>query len=550
MNIIKKSNFLKIKNFNCNKKYLPFIFFLLPVFLLVSLWVREYVDLIIEADFLHVSFLRAYVEDGFNLKLFMTKFGEHLIPGYNLILLVNYKLFDIWVGAELILYGVSILSIAILIATKTYHDLVTPFVKSQLNRFIGTGLVFSILLSLSHQQQWGMSLAATFGVLLFVIFVKLCTSDEQSLAIQISGILFLALITFIFCGAYAAGALASAVYLFLVKRDCKRFAIFIFSSIFGAAYLYLISDSFVNVSNVKPDVNLIEVWKYASVMISNSIMGNALYENTSIANFYIIPGSALLIISFFVFLYEWRLKKTNYFFGMLYVYSMVNILAASFARHQYGIGNAFGSWYIVHSVFVVIYILISTFRKKEFILGRFLSVMILLMLIAGNIYSWKKSFYVADWKRSYVAQAESIIYNDRYRASVKDSAQSLLWDPVVVKESLDFFADKKLWIFKNFDTRISGVEFDGWMTTKPVTVFCPSGKNYVKIEFTVPESWPSIKLTIDNGVDVVTLDGPIYYQVPIIDKKSVTITGVTLNKPDIGIDERDLVAVVREVKCE
>src|SRR6187431_31996 len=68
---------------------------------------RQYINIYFESQFLHINFLEDLAQGRITPRGFFSVFGEHLFPGYNLILAVNYYLFDIWGGFDSIIYLLS-----------------------------------------------------------------------------------------------------------------------------------------------------------------------------------------------------------------------------------------------------------------------------------------------------------------------------------------------------------------------------------------------------------------------------------------------------------
>ena len=95
-----------------------YIFIIASLGILTTLYIK-YVDqinadLFFESQFLHITFLNNLISGSLTWGGFFTTFGEHLFPGYNLILGINYKLFNIWGGFDAIIFLLSNIASAII----------------------------------------------------------------------------------------------------------------------------------------------------------------------------------------------------------------------------------------------------------------------------------------------------------------------------------------------------------------------------------------------------------------------------------------------------
>ena len=418
---------------------------LLPVLLstlfLYLMLDRAYYNAFIEADFLHFPFLIEFIEQK-KLDSFFTIFGEHLVPGYNLFLIVNYYLFDLNVRFEFWIYFVSVLLTAIIISLKGYKD---RLIQCKLLAVIS----FLFLLWPTHAQMWGMALASVLGVFLWVlIFMRIIDGKYN----YVTYILIL-INTLLFDGAYSAGGL-TAIFLysvFLYKYNVRKAVTLALASIFsGIAYIIILS----KIGGLHPLASSVggffDSIKFICILSSSPLIGNPLFDSIGCSWIYQIAGVLVLGCTSIIFIN--KLRKANFsFFELLFLYSLANIFFITYARARYGAEHALGDWYITHTQFIILYFIVNL--KYLFKSHCYLVVVVSLYLgisaIVGFHFIWKKSFYVKAWKKHFVDQSSLIINDETYLRSAKSDTDTMIWNGHEVKTSLLFMKRHKKWIFTN-----------------------------------------------------------------------------------------------------
>lgn len=470
---------------------------------------RQDANLFFEANFIHAAFLRDILDRHLTARAFFTVYGEHLFPGFNLILALNLLLFRIWGGFDSIVYGTFLIATAALVAQRIWTT--APWQ----HRTAGVAFVSLLLMSTTNNPQWGMALAATVGVFLFVWIARIV--NEALWGSGKINPLFFVLIPvaqILFLGGYAIGAIASIGAAILVHSIQNR-KIALKSVVIGATvavtlavYVAIVShySSLTSAHPTSLDHNIWAILKFAAVMTGASMMGKAMPEQTG-AMWAVIVVGAFLIVMTVVFWIDAlrRPTKAGMFVFALSVYSATNIVVVALFRYRNGLDGAMGQWYNAHTHFVAVGVAYFLFTKIK---GRDLSsalpaVCVIALLgfeLAAYSEDWKKAPYAADYKEHYIAQAPIVL---AFPELIKDKAeptQTMLWDYGTVKPAVDMLYQHHLWIF-NFDgAKTEGLTHDGWIEAgRPAVVMCPGGTRSIDLWLWRDDKWPTATVKVRSN---------------------------------------------------
>jgi hypothetical protein len=426
-----------------NKKLL--LCYLVPLGFFLAATERSYYNAFIEADFLHFPFLIDFVEKR-SISKFITIFGEHIIPGYNIILLINYYCCDLNVRLENLLFIIATVITGIIISAQA------NLLYNKNNR-IAALIAFIVVILPTHEQMWGMALAAVLGVSLWTYIALLISREKIGLATYC--LIFVA--TFILDGAYSVGGLAATLLFCIFERNSakkEKLYLAIYTILLGFLYFSIIRNninySSTNVNGINHSFkSIFDALKFVAVLTSSPTIGNPFFDLHQLFIPYEIFGSLAFCLSAYLFYKNIKFKGYS-FFEMLYVYSLVNILVVTFARSRFGSGHALGNWYIAHTQFINVYLIvhISLLLKNNAFLIKAALFAWLSISLYGLSLVWKKSFYVAGWKKNFVEQSNSIVNDPNYIKQSKSVFDTMIWDGETVKQSLEFMRRNKKWIFK------------------------------------------------------------------------------------------------------
>lgn len=544
------------------------------VFLLAFVYLifvqRQYVDIVFESQFLHINFLRDISSNQITAKGFFTVFGEHLFPGYNIILAINYYLFGLWGGFDGIVHAISLLVAAIFVVIAIWRSSIEGVATKTLISIIAT----SLLLSPTNNPQWGMALAASIGVTLFVLSVFLIETALDNNLEKINPFAYVALsfaIVF-FLGGYAIGAVA-AIFLLLIVWvaknrvfDSKIALISILVFLCLIVYTILVNRYGSLLVN-KPtgesfDIRLIG--NFLLLMTGSSLLGKAFFELTHYFLPYYICGVVLLFWVAFVFVdFLQRPVKGQLFILAIATYSIVNMLAVSIFRFKNGIEGAMGQWYNSHTHFIAVavcfYLISSLRRGKYFIVSivKILSLSLIFIAAAVGYYcDWRKSEYISGWKQQFVEQAPVLLAFPDLIQDKSDSFNSMLWNYSEAKSGVDLLYEKNLWIFKKNTPIITGLDEDGWLVAnRPVMILCPVGSKSLRLHVWRPDGWNKSMITAryDNKLNQVLINNE-----DIVFAFSHELAAVLLDANDrersnpviSNGDDRSLVAIIKNISCD
>ena len=528
---------------------------------------RQYTDIFFESQFLHIDFLRDITQGQLTAKGFFTAFAEHVFPGYNFVLAVNYYLFGVWGGFDSIVYAVSLLITTIVVVGAIYRSSIH-------NKTLIALTAIFLLLSPTNNPQWGMALAAAIGVALFVASVWLITTSFYSKT-NPNLFAYLALICAIifFLGGYSVGV-AGAIFLVLgvwvahhQRIDYKIAATVGTVLVALLIYVLLVNRYGVMLANKPATADFVykQVGQFGLLMIGSSIIGKAFFERTQQLWPYYLCGTILLYWCFCLFKeYIQRPSKERMFVLAIASYSLLNVFAVSLFRYRNGLDGAQGQWYNVHTHFIgvaVCYFLLSSIGEKKFTLNSIakgVSILIILgFAAAGYYFDWKKSAYISGWKNQFVAQAPALLAFPDSIQNLNDPMSTMLWNYPQAKAGIEFLYSKNLWIFKNNKPLISGLSDDGWFESeKPLMIVCPSGSKRLSFRVWRPEGWKNSTVVLKQAGGVSSLlainnsDIQLEFQEG---KPAILLDGSNwgMSQPNISEgDSRHLVAIVKSVSCE
>jgi hypothetical protein len=450
---------------------------------------RQYFDLFFEAQFLHIGFIQDIVEKRYSLNNFFTTFAEHLLPGYNIILALNFSIFKIWGGFDFLVTILSYSFLALYLGNVISKDCSL----SSKNKLLSIFVCSLIILSPTNNPASGMALAAIFGVSVFAIILNRVAVELNELdpSIIVTGILIFLTIIF-FLGGYSIGAIcslgATITLNFFKTNKIKRYSVKLTSVIALSAITYLIITSiFGNILVNRPtsqSFGFISFFSYLITMAGSSLLGKAFYEsNTSFLFLYYFYGIIILIFSSSIFfkLIKGKLEKNDYLFSGLYLYSIINLLIVSLFRHSNGYENAMGQWYNAHSHFLPLFLCLYLIKyKHKFLLSKITSSILIILIILGGLigyyYDWKKSPYVPSWKEQFLFQVPRVLNNYVDKDQANNAFNTMLWNYEGAHKGLNLFYKNRLWIFQSQSPLIFGVGKNGDLRPGlEFSIICPYG---------------------------------------------------------------------------
>ncbi|WPB57260.1 hypothetical protein [Xylophilus sp. GOD-11R] len=530
---------------------------------------RQNADVFFESQFLHIEFLRQLVEHRLTAQGFFTAFGEHIFPGYNLILAANYQLFHVWGGFDSLVHGAAIVLTAMLVVACIWRRSDLPA-----SRKLGsTMLAALLLLSTTNNPQWGMALAATVGVLLFTLGAIQISAAFGTGHRTLSPWLYLVLpaCNILFLGGYAVGSIGACTVLVLVhvwqcraigRKDLQVAATVGLSL---AIYIALVTRYGTLTAN-KPEslgLHIGEILQFAVLMTGASVMGKAFYEGSHTLLPYYVLGSVLIVASICLCVeYVRRRDNLRLLLLALLVYSATTILAVAFFRYRNGLDGALGQWYNAHTHFVGVavgfYLVekLGARQKATRLLSGAALVLLSICALAGYAADWRKAPYVAAYKLRFADQATAILAYPESLKDRRDPWQTMLWDYSVVKPGIDFLYAHKLWIFSSAQPTVSGVTSDDWLLADaPMSVLCPAGSRSVRFRSWRPEDWTPSVLEVHAGSstqDLPVINGEARIELPGAGVAAALVDGsrsIRSRPMSVKGDQRRLVAKIEDIRC-
>lgn len=529
---------------------------------------NQYIDIFFESQFLHIDFLRDITQKQFTAKGFFTVFGEHLFPGYNLVLALNYYLFDIWGGFDNVIYAASLVTTTVIVVVAIYQS---NFRNDSL-KTLSALITILLLLSTTNNPQWGMALAAAIGITFFVMSSYLLANALEDKPKKINPIFYFAVAFEIlfFLGGYAVGAVAAIFLLITVSTwhnkavNLKIVSAFLAVSICLILYVVLVTHYSALLSN-KPtsatfDLRLLG--QFTLTMTGASLLGKAFYEQTHQLWPYYVCGALLLFWCIFLFKeFIQRPIKGRMFILAIATYSIVIVLMVSLFRFKNGLDGAMGQWYNANTHFIAVavcFYLLNTVNGKALYatIIKFISLGIIIVAAAVGYYcDWNKSQFITGWKGQFKDQASILLAFPELIIDKNNPFNTMLWNYNEAKSGIDFLYSKHLWIFPENKPLVYGLSNDGWMEANhKVMMICPSGSTNISFRAWRPDGWQQssilsryagkqnnlaiknelIQLPIGDGSAAVLLDGN-----DLAKSNPVTSSG----------DMRNLVAIINNISC-
>ncbi len=462
-----------------------------------------------EADFLHAAFLRDILDWHLTARDFFTVFGEHLFPGYNLILTLNLLLFRVWGGFDSVVYGIFLIATAGLVAQRLWAT--APWH----HRAAGTAFVSLLLMSTTNNAMWGMALSAAVGVFFFVWIARMVTETLWGSG-KLNPLVFLLIpvAQILFLGGYSIGAIASIAAMLLVhsvqirKIPLRSAAIGATVAVSLAIYAAIVShySSLTSSSPTSLELNMGEIIRFATVMTGASVMGKAQFEHSGAIWPTFVVGAFLILMTVIFWVDALRRPtKPGMFVFALSVYSATNIVVVALFRYHNGIDGAMGQWYNSHTHFIAIGVAYFLFmRIKGYTLSSALPAIFVISLLGFELvaYSadWNKGPWAAIYKEHYIAQAPVILAFPELIKDKADPTQTMLWDYPTVKSAIDMMYQHHLWIFNFKGAKTTGVTNDGWIEAgRPVTVMCLGGTRSIILSLSNNETMPAATVRIRSG---------------------------------------------------
>lgn len=532
---------------------------------------RQYSDIFFESQFLHIDFLRDISQHNLTARGFFTTFGEHLFPGYNLVLAANYYLFNLWGGFDSIVYAVSLFITAVIVVGAIYRSSIR---SSSFKTLIALIAAF-LLLSTTNNPQWGMALSAAIGVTLFVTSAFLLGAALDDNAKQLNPIAYIAIALAIlfFLGGYAIGAVAAIFLLLTVWVMHNRIFDFKVIAISGVVFLCLIIyviliNKYGTLLGNKPTGATFSfqlMAQFLLLMTGASLLGKAFLEQTHQLWPYYLIGAILLFWSACLFKeFIQKPSKGRLFVLAIATYSSVNIFTVSLFRYKNGLDGALGQWYNVHTHFIgvaVCYYLLSSLGERKFSIASIAKIISLAIILgfttAGYYCDWKKSEYVSSWKNQFITQAPVLLAFPDMIPNLIDPMSTMLWNYPQAKAGVEFMYSNNLWLFQKKSPLIFGLTDDGWLENKtPVMIICPNGSKKLSFRAWRPDGKPKSIVTIKrpgSGQDSIAINNSDIQIEFSSSKAAVLIDGSDLEKSrpiSSESDPRHLVAIVNNISCE
>lgn len=454
---------------------------LLLILLYLKFAADQYTEFFYESQFLHIGFINDLVRGVFNAKNFFTIYAEHLFPGYNILLFINYKLFGITSLFELgcsVFASISMACLLSMAAMKNKRNWWLPIV------------IFAIVLSPIQNIMWGMAFAAHISTLFLVLIMYLIYFGNSSTIKLVSISVLIPLYVVFFAGAYSIGfvaAIASICVLADFKEDKKLLMVLIGASTIAYAVYYILLEIYgAGISSANGyHYNVLSIADFADLMLGSSLLGKAFFEKYPDLTIYYIAGfyvfCMLLIVGWKTIPKRKKLQKSDKYFIALCVYAMANVLVVSITRNTNGSEGALGQWYQAHLKFIpvaIVYFLSSNNveSRAHTIINKCLVIILVVFLALGYSREYIKGPYVKAWKNNITATIpEHLIHSDRFLSST--SPEPLSWDAGTVLEGISILYKNNLSYFAHTDSIYSnGFTQDRWVektTDKFFDVICP-----------------------------------------------------------------------------
>lgn len=541
------------------------------IFLMLAAMYATYVykqnaNIFFEAQFLHYEFLKELLDRHVTPRGFFTVYDEHMFPGYNLILAANVIFFRIWGGFDSVVHGIFLIVSAAVVVQRIYADANwTPLV-----RIVAISIISLLLLSATNNPMWGMALSAAGGVCLFVVCARIV---ERALwggkILSLWFIVLFPITQIIFLGGYSIGAIAALGVMICVHaiqhhRIAPRLiAIGATISVSLAAYVAITSHYSVMTANAPEHLgpNVVMMAKFAVVMTGASLLGKATFEQGAPSSVYYATGILLMVAVIVMWTHILRRPRGGaMFIFCLSVYSAANILAVAVFRYRNGLEGAMGQWYMVHTHFVSVAVvrwlfeLFSTKPRAKLITVAFLSA-ILVGCGFGYDADWKKSAIIPEYKAKFIAEAPVILAFPETIRDKTDVLQTMFWHYPLVKKTIDLMYEHRLWIFRLYGPKVTGLTSDNWVESdRPVTLMCPSGTHAGSFQLWRKDGWPAASVVVRADGKIIEENANSNISVEFTSGHPAVLMIDTRDseksKPETaGSDTRKLVAIASNFQC-
>lgn len=528
---------------------------LLGIFYLYSLYL-QYSDLFFEAQFLHLNFIEDLANNTFKPQHFFTTYGEHLFPGYNILLFLNFKFFKVNALFEL--------ACSVIASFATFF-LILKALKQDYNNCCLTIAIALVMFSPAQHVMSGMALAAHISTLLLVFIIYIIYFNEIRYKNYLLAILIPIYIV-LFAGAYCVGFLASLISVFIFANYAKDkkllITLAIFSLISYFLYYFLLSKyrmcTFNEIGHYS--YNKLIISQFAIMMFAASALGKAFFETTGSYLIYYISGAFILavtLISSLSTICKNKLNKLDYFFFALLAYALGNIAAVAVARNTNGVEGALGDWYQTHLQFLPVATLYFLSKLTSHNLWQkclkvsAIAIMVLLVAI-GYKAEYTKAPYIKDWKNNIKGSLADQLARPSYFLD-NQHPNPMLWKAENVYQGLLFFYSHHLAYFRGSVAYSSPLTSDNWFEKKSMPFFsivCPDDSNSLILTVDHINS-DNIKL-LTKTFKVIPADN--HYQLYYTFSNKIKVMSFDTNEfttfnTSNALDTRQLLFHVHSIKC-
>lgn len=454
------------------KKLILLITFLVSIFAYIWYVKVTYANIVFEVAYDHFPFIESIISGTPSWRTFFTIVGEHIVAGYNPILVFNWFVFDL---TNLVDAVISVACSAIIALLFMYYVSSSEQQHSWLEA-IATTLSCLVLLSFTTPQAMSMTLAAQVGtVLMIIIAIGADSSVGRATTPPVSILICMVAATLLFLGGYSAGLIIAlsvvGIALLVGKHSYYGITFILTALILSLSYILILEEfSYVvildlfrtgNTSYIKYVFDPLASLEFASIMTGASLLGSAYFEQGGPIGVYVVVGSFLLITALIMisFLFYRQIKgdqkRGDVFLLFIMVYSAGNILTVSITRLMNGVDGGLGFWYNQHVKFLPACILIVAARYSNLLPGNILKkiaicsvfLVVAVPTIVGDLYEARKAPYVKPWKESFLQTIPDILNDSLSATDRKNPYKTLLMDYDTTRKALLLMQAHRKWIF-------------------------------------------------------------------------------------------------------